>query len=123
MDLTGQSDKNKLSIRDDANIITVGELRDIIKQAVDSAMINHCRFDGVDENDLKKIIKATKAIGDGDFEEGIITIKANHRLLLVFKKNRDALAVKIANIILVATAGGLATAVWLGIKQLMKMEN
>lgn len=118
----------RIRATDDEKTISIGELKLFIQQSVNDsineAMANHCRLAITDEvaEEIPDLLNTIKHIGDGNLAHGAARIQENHRLMSAFRKQKNALATKIANFIIFALMGGLASALWMGIKILIKQE-
>lgn len=122
------TDDQKIRLDDGEESILARELKlfiqESVKEAVDNAMDDHCRLKISDEvaEEIPDLLNTIKHIGDGDLNRGAARIQENHRLMNRLRKTSDRLAISISNFILLALTGGLLSALWLGIKFLVKQE-
>lgn len=98
-------------------------IRSIIKEEVSSA--HSCRFNFIDADEVSQAAHAVgvvKDLGDGELTRGIELIRDNHKWLNLQRQRSQKISMTILLLMVTAACSGLATAIWLGLKQMVKVD-
>lgn len=102
--------------------MTDEEIRRIVAQAVRDEMQAHpakCRFAAVADEDAGHALGVVLDLGEGSTGKGIEFIRENHRWLGEMRKKSSTASSVLFVLFLTTLGGGLLSALWVGLKEIM----
>lgn len=97
-------------------------IREEVKCVVKEELEQHehiCRFGQLDSKEIGHFISTMDELGGGSVDKGLIVIRQNHEWLRLQRERSAWISTTLIFIILTAITGGIITATWLGIKQML----
>lgn len=79
-----------------------------------------CRLEGGEQREMTHLFGMLRDLGDGSTEAGIETLRTAIRATRRFRALSDRIGMAVATALVLALTGGLASAVWLGFKLLVR---
>lgn len=102
--------------------LTTEQLIQLIRDTVREELKTHkhqCRFTVTDDEakDFGRYINVISKIGDGDFDEGLEAVKANHKWLGEMRQKSNSLSSAFFVALVTGSIGVIGVLLWEGLKQ------
>lgn len=113
----------KIFMQDDKKTVelTVEELREVIRGAVDEAIDHKCRLplNDAQVQEVGHVFGMIKDVGGSDLAKGVEEIRINHKWLGKIRTCGEKIGTGLILLFLGACLSGAGTALWIGFKHLV----